>query len=62
MSLKLKCQECEYTESIPLHCGQPMHKEEVNGKEKLVCWMGPSCGVQDFPSHHDRPMQFITID
>ena len=56
MSDMLKCQECDYTEAIPMHCKQPMHVESVEGKERLVCWMGPSCGVQDIPNHHEKPM------
>ncbi|MFW9905793.1 MAG: hypothetical protein ACFFFH_15780, partial [Candidatus Thorarchaeota archaeon] len=50
---QLKCQICDYTEPIPMHCKQPMHIEEIDGNEKLVCWMGASCGVQDIPTHHD---------
>ncbi|MHA2328297.1 MAG: heavy metal translocating P-type ATPase [Candidatus Hodarchaeales archaeon] len=42
-----------------MHCKQPMHIEEVNGVEKLVCWMGPSCGVQELPTHHGKPMQIV---
>ena len=59
MSDMLKCQECDYTEAIPMHCKQPMHVESVEGKERLVCWMGPSCGVQDIPNHHEKPMQVL---
>lgn len=57
MSKKLKCQECDHEQSIPMHCKQPMHIETIDGMEKLVCWMGPECGVQDLPTHHDRPMK-----
>ena len=39
-----------------MHCGQPMHVETVDGEAKLVCWMGPGCGVQDIPTHHKKPM------
>jgi Cu+-exporting ATPase len=56
MSQGLNCQICGYTEPIPMHCGQPMHIENVDGEAKLVCWMGPECGVQDIPTHHDKPM------
>ena len=52
----LKCQVCDHTEEIPMHCGQPMHLEEVNNEEMLVCWMGPSCGVIEVPKHHEKPM------
>ncbi len=57
MSQKLQCQVCDYTESIPIHCNQPMHIEKIEGTVKLVCWMGPECGVQALPFHHDRPMR-----
>ncbi|MFX0052227.1 MAG: hypothetical protein ACFFAJ_02775 [Candidatus Hodarchaeota archaeon] len=55
----LKCQECDFTEPTPIHCGKPMHIEEIEGKEKLVCWMGASCGVQELPSHHSKPMKSL---
>ena len=50
---KLKCNECGAEQDIPMHCGQPMHKE---GNE-LVCWMGASCGAQPIPKHHDKRME-----
>lgn len=59
MAEKFKCQICDYTEPIPMHCKQPMHVETIEGKEQLVCWMGPECGVQDIPTHHKKPMQII---
>ncbi|MFX0173392.1 MAG: heavy metal translocating P-type ATPase [Candidatus Hodarchaeota archaeon] len=59
MSEKLKCQVCDHSQSIPMHCKQPMHIEVVNGEEKLVCWMGPSCGVQELPTHHYKLMKII---
>jgi Cu+-exporting ATPase len=51
----LKCQECNYTEEVPMHCGKQMHKE--NGL--LVCWMGPECGKQEIPKHHGKPMKIV---
>ena len=62
MSEKLRCQICEYTESIPMHCMQPMHVEAFEGKERLLCWMGPECGVQDLPTHHNKPMRIVKDD
>jgi hypothetical protein len=59
MGPKLVCQECDYSEVIPNHCGEPMHIEKIEDKEKLVCWMGPSCGVQDLPTHHDKTLKII---
>ncbi|MFX1504988.1 MAG: heavy metal translocating P-type ATPase [Promethearchaeota archaeon] len=58
----LQCQICEYTEPIPMHCKQPMHIENVDDETRLVCWMGPECGVQDIPIHHNKPMQIIKDD
>jgi len=52
---KLKCQECDYEQEIPMHCGKPMHKEG----DQLVCWMGASCGAQPIPEHHGKPMQIV---
>ncbi|MHA2165131.1 MAG: heavy metal translocating P-type ATPase, partial [Candidatus Hodarchaeales archaeon] len=59
MSFHLKCIKCDYTEPIPIHCKQPMHLENIDGDEKLVCWMGSSCGVKEIPKHHDNPMTII---
>lgn len=59
METKLACQECDLTKETPNHCGKPMHIEEVSGEEMLVCWMGPSCGVQELPTHHDKQMKLI---
>jgi Cu+-exporting ATPase len=39
-----------------------MHLEIIDGKEQLVCWMGPSCGVQDVPTHHEEIMEIIEDD
>ena len=55
----LKCQDCDYEQELPYHCKQAMHVEVVEGTEKLVCWMGPECGVQDLPVHHDKPMYVV---
>ena len=30
-----------------------MHIEE----DQLVCWMGPNCGSQSIPKHHDKIME-----
>ncbi|MEE9379577.1 MAG: heavy metal translocating P-type ATPase [Candidatus Lokiarchaeia archaeon] len=52
---KLKCIECGLEQELPMHCGQPMHKES----DQLVCWMGASCGAQKIPEHHGNPMEVI---
>ena len=52
---QLKCSECGTTQDLPMHCGQPMHKEG----DQLVCWMGASCGAQPIPEHHGKPMDVI---
>ncbi|MHA1330456.1 MAG: heavy metal translocating P-type ATPase, partial [Candidatus Hodarchaeales archaeon] len=58
----LKCKICGYTQAVPMHCKKPMHLEVVDGKQKLVCWMGSSCGVEEIPEHHGEPMQLISDD
>ncbi|MFW9906655.1 MAG: heavy metal translocating P-type ATPase [Candidatus Thorarchaeota archaeon] len=62
MPQQLKCQICDYKEPIPMHCKQPMHIEKIDEDEKLVCWMGPECGVQDIPTHHEKPMYIMQDD
>ncbi len=52
---KLKCSECGIEQELPMHCGQPMHKEG----NQLICWMGASCGAQPIPEHHGKPMELI---
>ena len=47
----LKCPRCGAEEEMPLHCRKPMHVENVEGKNMLVCWMGAECGIQDVPKH-----------
>jgi len=53
---KLYCESCGSMVDVPQHCGQPMHVEKVEGKDMLVCWMGPGCGKQEIPTHHGKPM------
>ena len=52
---KLKCVECGVEQELPMHCGKPMHREGA----QLVCWMGASCGAQQIPEHHGKPMEVI---
>ncbi|MFW9780531.1 MAG: heavy metal translocating P-type ATPase [Candidatus Heimdallarchaeota archaeon] len=61
MTEVLKCQECDAILALPSHCGQPMHIEEVDGIEMLVCWMGPGCGKQEIPTHHAQSMQIENV-
>ena len=56
---KLKCATCGTTQDVPMHCGQPMHPEKVGKKQMLVCWMGPTCGKQEIPTHHGKPMEYV---
>lgn len=56
MATKLKCDKCGAETAMPTHCNRPMHSEEVGNETKLVCWMGPGCGVADVPKHCDAPM------
>ncbi len=53
----LECVQCGEKLDVPQHCGKPMHVESVDGKNMLVCWMGPSCGKQEIPQHHGKPMK-----
>ncbi len=50
---KLLCTQCEFAQPLPRHCGQVMHLEG----DRLVCWMGASCGQVPIPQHHGKPMK-----
>jgi hypothetical protein len=52
----LLCAKCGAAAPVPKHCGRPMAVQEVEGKKRLVCWMGTECGVQDIPSHCEVTM------
>lgn len=52
---KLVCSKCGHEEAAPMHCGKEMHKEGDN----LVCWMGPSCGIQPIPEHCGAKMELV---
>ncbi|MHA1945195.1 MAG: hypothetical protein ACXAC6_15870 [Candidatus Hodarchaeales archaeon] len=39
------CKDCGCTESYNLKTGEQKRIKELTGKEQLLCWMGPSCGV-----------------
>jgi len=56
VATKLRCEKCGAEIAMPTHCDRPMHSEKVGAGTKLVCWMGPSCGVADIPKHCDAPM------
>ncbi len=56
MATKLKCEKCGFETAMPIHCNRPMHSDRVGAVTKLVCWMGPDCGVADLPMHCDLPM------
>jgi Cu+-exporting ATPase len=56
VATKLKCEKCGFETAMPTHCNRPMHSEQVGAENKLVCWMGASCGVADIPRHCDMPM------
>lgn len=47
----LLCVKCGASQPVPEHCGRPMKVQQVDGKTKLVCWMGTKCGVNDLPEH-----------
>ncbi|MFW9784549.1 MAG: heavy metal translocating P-type ATPase [Candidatus Heimdallarchaeota archaeon] len=52
---KLICDECGFEQTIPMHCGKPMHQEG----DQLVCWMGDSCGSEPIPKHHGKAMKLV---
>ncbi|HYL57738.1 MAG TPA: HAD-IC family P-type ATPase, partial [Candidatus Acidoferrales bacterium] len=54
---KLKCEKCGAETAMPAHCNRPMHSAQLGGETKLVCWMGPECGVADLPKHCGLPMR-----
>ncbi|MGB8685285.1 MAG: heavy metal translocating P-type ATPase [Candidatus Binatus sp.] len=56
VATKLKCEKCGAETAMPMHCNRPMHSEQVGAETKLVCWMGPDCGVADVPKHCGAPM------
>jgi P-type Cu+ transporter len=56
MPTKLKCEKCGFETAMPNHCNRPMHSDRVGAETKLVCWMGPECGVADIPKHCEVPM------
>ena len=56
VATKLKCEKCGFETAMPVHCNRPMHSERVGDETRLVCWMGPNCGVADVPRHCDAPM------
>jgi P-type Cu+ transporter len=56
VAAKLKCEKCGAETAMPMHCNRPMHSEKVGNETRLVCWMGPDCGVADVPRHCDAPM------
>ena len=39
------CEDCRCTESFPLNFGEQIRIKDLTGKEQLIRWMGPSCGV-----------------
>lgn len=59
MASKLKCSKCGYEMVMPNHCNKPMHVGAVQGRNELVCWMGPECGHQEIPSHCGKPMNEV---
>jgi hypothetical protein len=56
MATKLKCEKCGFETAMPAHCNRPMHLERIGNETRLVCWMGPNCGVADLPKHCGAPM------
>jgi len=60
MNTLLICEKCGFTQQIPLHCGEPMLKEVINGVDKLICHMYPTHQhFQEIPKHHGIPMDVV---
>ena len=57
MASKLKCASCGQELETPKHCNRPMHVEQVDGADKMVCWMGAKCGTAEIPQHCGVPMR-----
>ncbi len=55
--VKLTCQKCGAIVDAPKHCGRPMTVKKIEGRDMLVCWMGPTCGKADIPTHCGLPMK-----
>ncbi|MHA2168332.1 MAG: hypothetical protein ACXAB7_00335 [Candidatus Kariarchaeaceae archaeon] len=55
MAKEYKCQSCDTQVSAPMHCGHPMHLEDLEGKTTWVCWMGITCGMQEFNACCSNP-------
>ena len=55
MPKEYKCEHCSSKVEAPMHCGHPMHLEDVEGKQKWVCWMGTGCGVKDYTACCESP-------
>jgi hypothetical protein len=48
--------KCGQELPLPFHWGQPMHEEKLKEQEKLVCWMGPTCGELPILEHCGKPV------
>ncbi|RMG20379.1 MAG: hypothetical protein D6732_28710 [Methanobacteriota archaeon] len=55
MPKEYTCNNCSAKVTAPMHCGHPMHIEEVEGTEKWVCWMGTGCGVKEYQKCCNSP-------
>jgi hypothetical protein len=33
-----------------------MHSERIGAETRMVCWIGPDCGVAEVPKHCDALM------
>ncbi|MDH5404404.1 MAG: hypothetical protein OEY49_18030 [Candidatus Heimdallarchaeota archaeon] len=42
------CTNCNSTVAVPMHCGHPMHLEDISEGRRWVCWMGIKCGKKDY--------------
>lgn len=49
------CVGCGMTTAAPMHCGHPMHLEDLDAGRHWVCWMGVQCGKKDYAACCDNP-------
>ena len=43
-----KCGKCGTEVKPSMHCGHPMHLEDLSAGREWVCWMGSSCGHKEY--------------
>ncbi|MHA2253145.1 MAG: hypothetical protein ACXAD7_22475 [Candidatus Kariarchaeaceae archaeon] len=49
------CNNCNTNITAPMHCGHPMHLENLEDGVHWVCWMGTGCGKSDYNACCNSP-------